>query len=79
MRWGPRAEAGSQELTLGLCQSLLALLPLSKAGSAVAGAARRLREEAACLLKHFRLFDTADDLCACAQVLNDLPLAFEVW
>lgn len=79
MRWGPRAEAGSQELALCKCQSLCALLPLSKAGGAFAGAPRKLREEAGCLLKLFRLFDTADDLHACAEVLNDLPLVFEVW
>lgn len=79
VRWGLRAEAGSQELAFCLCQSLLALLPLSKAGGAFAGAARRLCEEAGCLLKLFRLLDKADDLHAYAQVLNDLPLAFEVW
>ena len=79
MRWGPRAEAGSQELSLCLCQSLLALLPISKAGGALAGAPRRLCEEAGCRLKLFRLFDTADDLRACVQVLNDLPLVFEAW
>lgn len=79
LRWGPRAEAGSQELALGLCQSLLSLLPFSKAGGAFAGAPRRLCEESGCLLKLFRLFDRADDLPACAQVLNYLPLAFEVW
>lgn len=66
-------------MALCLCQSLLALLPLPKAGGAFAGAPRRLCEEAGCLLKLLRLLDTADDLRACAQVLNDLPLAFEVW
>lgn len=73
------AEAGSQGLALGLCQSLLYLLLLSKVDSAFAGALRRLCEEARCRLKLFRLFDMADDLRVCAQVLNDLLLAFEVW
>lgn len=80
MRWGPRAEAGSQELVLCLSQSLVSIFfPLSKAGGAFAGAPRKLREEAGCLLKLFRRFDVADDLRACAQVLNDLPLVFEAW